>query len=114
MQKEMIILPNKKELDLYKKYNLNTFLLPLENYSIGYNTYFNISEINEISNNNNVYVLINKFLHQKISEFRKVYDLFNKNIKFIVEDIGLTDVIEKERIILYENHILSNYRAINF
>ena len=48
----MIILPNKKELDLYKNYNLNTFLLPLEDYSIGFNTYFNIEEINEISNSN--------------------------------------------------------------
>ena len=110
----MIILPNKKELDLYKKYNLNTFLLPLENYSIGLNCYFNVEEINEIANSNTVYVLMNKFLHRNIDEFRKIYNLFNENIKFIVEDIGLTDVISKDRIVMYENHIVSNYRAINF
>lgn len=114
MQKEVIILPNKKDLSLYKEYNLNTLLLPLENYSIGYNCYFNIDEINELSLNNKVYVLINKFLHLKIDSFRNIYDKFNKNIKFIVEDIGLSDVIDKNRIILYENHILSNYKAINF
>ena len=110
----MIILPNKKELDLYKKYNLNTFLLPLENYSIGFNCYFNVEEINEIANSNTVYVLMNKFLHRNIDEFRKIYNSFNENIKFIVEDIGLTDVIGKDRIVMYENHIVSNYRAINF
>ena len=110
----MIILPNKKDLSIYKTYNLNTFLLPLENYSIGFNVYFNIKEINEISNNNTVYVLMNKFLHLNIEEFKKIYNLFNKKIKFIVEDIGLTDVIEKDRIIMYENHIISNFKAINF
>ena len=33
---------------------------------------------------------------------------------FIVEDIGLTSIIEKDRYIMYENHILSNYKAINY
>lgn len=110
----MIILPNKKELDLYKKYNLNTFLLPLENYSIGFNCYFSVEEINEIASNNTVYVLMNKFLHRNIEEFRKIYNSFNETVKFIIEDIGLTDVISKDRIIMYENHIVSNYRSINF
>ena len=110
----MIILPNKKDLSIYKTYDLNTFLLPLENYSIGFNVYFNINEINEIANNNTVYVLINKFLHLNINEFKKIYNSFNENIKFIVEDIGLTDIIEKNRIIMYENHIVSNYKSINF
>lgn len=114
MQKEVIILPNKKDLSLYKEYNINTLLLPLESYSIGFNCSFNIDEINELSLNNKVYVLMNKFLHLGIDSFRKIYDKFNKNIMFIVEDIGLSDVIDKNRIILYENHILSNYKAINF
>ena len=89
-------------------------MLPLEGYSIGFNCSFDIDEINELSLNNKVYVLMNKFLHLKIDSFREIYDKFNKNIMFIVEDIGLSDVIDKNRIILYENHILSNYKAINF
>ena len=114
MQKEVIILPNKKDLSIYEKYNLNTFLLPLSNYSIGFNCEFNIDEINELSKKYNIYVLVNKFLHLKISDFREIYPLFNENIKFIVEDIGLNEVIDKNRIVLYENHIVSNYKAINF
>lgn len=113
-KKEYLIIPNKKELDLYTSYNFNTFILPLDGYSIGFNVYYTIEEINELSLKYNVYVMMNKFLHKKIEEFRKIYSKFNSNIKFIVEDIGLTDVIEKDRLVLYENHILSNYKAINF
>lgn len=113
-KKEYLIIPNKKELDLYTSYNFNTFILPLDGYSIGFNVYYTIEEINELSLKYNVYVMMNKFLHKKIEEFRKIYSKFNSNIKFIVEDIGLTDVIEKDRLVLYENHIFSNYKAINF
>ncbi len=113
-KKEYLIIPNKKELDLYTSYNFNTFILPLDGYSIGFNVYYTIEEINELSLKYNVYVIMNKFLHKKIEDFRKIYNEFNSNIKFIVEDIGLTDVIEKDRLVLYENHILSNYKAINF
>lgn len=110
----MIILPNKKDLSTYKKYNINTYLLPLETYSIGFNVYFNVDEINELSNDYEIYVLMNKFLHRRIEEFKELYPKFNKNIKFIVEDIGLNEIIDKDRIIMYENHIISNYKAINF
>ncbi len=113
-KKEYLIIPNKKELDLYTSYNFNTFILPLDGYSIGFNVYYTIDEINDLSLKYSVYVIMNKFLHKKIEEFRKIYSEFNSNIKFIVEDIGLTDVIEKDRLVLYENHILSNYKAINF
>ena len=45
MQKEKyIILPNKKDLSYYEKYNLNSFILPLKDYSIGCEVYFDIDE----------------------------------------------------------------------
>ena len=55
---------------------------------------------------------MNKFLHKDIDSFD--IKKFNKNIKFIVEDIGLVNKIESDRLVLYENHILSNYKAINY
>ena len=113
-KKEYLIIPNKKELDLYIKHNFNTFILPLDEYSIGFNVYYSLEEINSLSLKHNIYVIMNKFLHRNIEDFRRIYKDFNKNIKFIVEDIGLTDIIDKERLVLYENHILSNYKAINF
>lgn len=115
MQKDKyLILPRSNKLDEYTKYEFNSFILPLKGYSIGYDTYFTLEEINELSKKYNVFVLMNKFLHRSISSFRKLYPKFNKNINFIVEDIGLTDVIDKERLILNENHIESNYSSINY
>ena len=113
-KKEFIILPNDKEFKLYNKYDLNTFILPLKDYSIGYQTYFDIDEINELSNDYKVYVIMNKFLHRDIYEFEKIYPRFNNNIMFIVEDIGLVNIIDKDRLVLYENHILSNHVAVNY
>ena len=49
---EKIVLPNKKDLKFYEKYNINTFLLPLEEYSVGCNVYFSIDEINTLSYKN--------------------------------------------------------------
>lgn len=111
-KKEFIILPKRKELKLYEEYGFNTFILPLKDYSIGFNVYFDIDEINEIAGNYNVYVIMNKLLHNQIYDFDVTK--FNNNVKFIIEDIGLLSFIEKERIILYESHILSNYKAINY
>lgn len=65
-KKEYLIIPNKKELDLYTSYNFNTFILPLEGYSIGFNVYYTIEEINELSLKYNLYVIMNKFLHKRI------------------------------------------------
>jgi hypothetical protein len=116
MQKKekFLIIPNKKELKLYTKYNFNIFILPLKGYSIGYDVYYDIDEINELSSNYEIYVLVNKFLHKKIYDFKKLYPKFNKRIKFIIEDIGLVNIIDKDRFVLWENHILSNYKAINY
>ena len=113
-KKEYLIIPNTKELRLYDKYNLNVFVLPLKDYSIGYDVYFDIDEINELSNTHEIYVIMNKLLHRTIYDFEKLYPKFNKNIKFIVEDIGLFNIIDKDRLVLYENHILSNYKSINY
>ena len=115
MQEEKyLIIPNKKDLKLYEKYNFNTFILPLKDYSIGFNIYYDIDEINELSKEYKIYVIINKLLHRKIDDFKKIYNLFNKNIMFIVEDIGLTNIIDKDRFIMFENHIVSNYKSVNY
>ena len=111
-KKNFLIIPNKKDLELYS--NFKIFILPLKDYSIGYNVYFDIDEINKLSTSFEIYVLVNKFLHKKIYDFEKLYPKFNKNIKFIVEDIGLVNIIDKDRLVLWENHILSNYVAINY
>ena len=113
MQKEkFLIIPNSKDLKLLSDFN--SFILPLKDYSIGYNVYYELDEINKLASDHNIYVIMNKLLHKKIYDFEKIYPKFNKNIKFIVEDIGLVNIIDKDRLVLYENHILSNYKAIDY
>ena len=76
-------------------------ILPLKNYSVGFDYYFSIDEINELANKTNVYVMINKFLHSKqIEEIKKTIKQI-KNIKaFFIEDMGLTNIIPKDKIII--------------
>ena len=90
-------------------------ILPLKNYSVGFDYYFSIDEINELANKTNVYVMINKFLHSKqIEEIKKTIKQI-KNIKaFFIEDMGLTNIIPKDKIIIYQNHILNNYESVNY
>lgn len=116
MQKErFIVIPNKKELDNYVKNGITSFILPLEDYSIGFDVYFSTNEINELSSKYNVYVMMNKFLHSKINTINEdVFSKLDSNIKVMCEDIGLIEVIDPKRIVLYEHHILSNYQAINY
>ena len=114
MQEKYLIIPRSKDLNEYTNTGFISFILPLESYSIGYDVYFNIDEINLLSKKYNIHVMVNRFLHQKVDDFRKIYPKFNENIKFIVEDIGLTDVIDKDRLVLFENHIESNCKSINF
>lgn len=101
----------------YENYFFDFFgiILPLKNYSIGFDYYFSVDEINELAKKTNVYVIINKFLHSKeIKEIKKVIDQI-KNIKaYFIEDMGLTNIISKEQTIIYQNHILNNYESVNY
>lgn len=114
MQKEVIVIPGNIDFNIYEEKNIKSFILPLEGYSIGFDKYYSIDEINNLSLKYNIYVIMNKFLHKKIENVKDIIDKFNSNIKFIIEDIGLLNIIDRKRIILYENHIISNYKAINY
>ena len=114
MQEKYLVIPNKKDLSIFLEHGLNNFILPLKDYSCGFDIYYSIEEINEISLKHKTYVIMNKLIHKSVNSFKEIYEKFNKNIMFIVEDIGLTSIIDKERLVLFENHIESNYKAINF
>lgn len=115
--KKYIILPNKKDFNEFKAKGFNSFILPLEKYSIGFDVYFSISEIKNLSNKFNIYIMINKFLHKKeLFEIENLFKNFNfSNIKGIfIEDLSLTKLIPNEKIIIYQNHMINNYESINF
>ena len=112
-KKEILIIPNDKNLDGYK---CNSFILPLKDYSIGFDTYFDIDEINKFSSFYNVSIIINKFLHKdSLKNIKKELLNINDNIKYIfIEDFSLASFLPKEKIVLYPNHIISNYYSVNY
>ena len=112
-KKEILIIPSDKNLSAYK---CNSFILPLKDYSIGFDTYFDIDEINKFSSFYNVSIIINKFLHKdSLENIKKELLKLNDNIKyFFIEDFSLVNYLSKERIVLYPNHIISNYYSVNY
>jgi putative protease len=111
-EKRYLIIPNDKKMN---EYNNDSFILPLKDFSVGFDVYFNTDEINELSSVYNVSVIINKFIHEKDLDFIKKLLLKLDNIKyFFVEDFSLINYISKEKIVLYPNHIISNYYSVNY
>lgn len=107
-----LIIPNDNKIN---EYNTNSFIFPLLGYSVGFERYFNVEEINKYSTLYEVSIIINKFLHKE--ELEKIREIIKKlkNIKYyFVEDFGLNSILPKEKIVLFPNHIISNYETINY
>ena len=105
------MIPNSKDLNKFKE----ELILPLEGYSIGYDTYFNVQEIIEISKNRVVNVVINKFLHKEAlkSVKEEIGKLSCVNF-FFCEDLGLANIIDRKRVVIFQNHIVNNYSSVNY
>jgi len=105
------MIPNKRNLSLFKE----NLILPLKGYSIGFDEYFDSEEIEEISKTREVNVIINKFLHKgEINSIKEVIERMPSVKYFFVEDLGLTNIIDKNRIVLFQNHIINNYDSVNY
>lgn len=106
------MIPNNKELEMFKE----ELVLPLKDFSVSFDVYFDKEEIKEISSNRKVNVIINKFIHSKdIEKIKKIIDeIYSYVNMFIVEDLGIANYINKEKVVLYQNHIVNNYDSINY
>lgn len=106
---EFYVIPNNK---MILDYNL---ILPLESYSIGFDVYYSVSEINNLATTHNVSVIINKFLHK--SDIDNIMNVIKalKNVKYyFVEDLGLVSILTKSQVVVSQNHIINNYDSINY
>ena len=112
-KKEILIIPSDKNLEDYK---CNSFILPLKDYSVGFDVYFDIDEINKFSSFYNVSIIINKFLHKdSLESIKKDLLKIIDNIKyFFIEDFSLVNYLPKDKLVLYPNHIISNYYSVNY
>lgn len=111
--KFLVSLNNLEEIEIYKKEGINSFLLPLKDYTVGYPNTYSVSKINSI--NETKYCLINKVLDNK--EIDNLEDILPTiDVKgFVIEDIGLIRPLKalKKEIILFINHFNCNYNSIN-
>ena len=108
-----MLIPNKKNITGYAD-KFNEFILPVQGLSIGFNEYFTISEAKALSLKYNIHVIINKFFHSvEIEELHKMIDELNFVKSFFVEDLGVASLIERKRVVLFQNHITSSYANIN-
>lgn len=103
------IIPNSKDISSIK----DDLILPLKEYSIGYDVYFTIDEVNEISKSRKVSVVINKMFHKSLLDnFILIKDKLNVEYYFI-EDYGLSNILIKDKVVLMGSHIINNYVTVN-
>ncbi len=108
---DFYVIPNNKDVVF------NNLILPLKDYSIGFDVYYTVSEINSLSRKLNVSVIINKFLHKE--DIKNIINIINEleidNIKYIfVEDLGLVSLLDNNKVVVSQNHIINNYDSINY
>ena len=108
---DFYVIPNNKDVVF------NNLILPLKDYSIGFDVYYTVSEINSLSEKLNISVIINKFLHKE--DIKNIINIINEleidNIKYIfVEDLGLVSLLDNDKVVVSQNHIINNYDSINY
>ena len=108
---DFYVIPNNKDVVF------NNLILPLKDYSIGFDVYYTVSEINSLSRKLNISVIINKFLHKE--DIKNIINIINEleidNIKYIfVEDLGLVSLLDNNKVVVSQNHITNNYDSINY
>lgn len=108
---DFYVIPNNKDVVF------NNLILPLKDYSIGFDVYYTVSEINSLSRKLNISVIINKFLHKE--DIKNITNIINEleidNIKYIfVEDLGLVSLLGNDKVVVSQNHIINNYDSINY
>lgn len=115
--KILILIKDILEIKEYKKVGITTFLFPLQDYCVGYENEFSVSEINEIEEENK-FILINRLLDcDDVDKLKSI--LSNIKVKGIIyEDIAVYQIIKEldlnVELIYYQNHFNSNIATINF
>lgn len=107
--KKLVTVTSKKLEEKLKNKKDITLLYPLENYTIGYENYFNIEDIDD-------FVLINRILNdEELDNLANILKL--SKIKGIVfDDLGILEVIKDLNIkkILLLDHLATNSISINY
>ena len=101
------------EIEKYKKLGISNFLFPLEEFSIGYNS-FSVDSIKDLEEN--IYILVNRVLdNEGINRFREISNNLTFVKGIIFEDIGIYQILKDKNIPLIwnQNHFAVNSNSIN-
>lgn len=114
MNNYIFIPKSKKQIKTIFNSGFKFFILPLKDYSIGFEEYYTLKEINKYASKYNIYVLINRiFNNEEIDNIKEILKDF-KNVRgFFIEDKGLLNIIKKEKVIINERTMITNYKTIN-
>lgn len=120
----IIVKPEAKEINKYIDLGINTFLLPLENYSVEFNSYFSFKEIKDIKekySDLNIFVSINKnIFNSELEDLEKILIEFdNLKIKGIFfYDIAVLSLKKKLNLNLdmvwNQTFMVTNYKTCNY
>lgn len=106
----LININNLNEIEDYKKIGITNFLFPIEEFSIGYNSF----ELKDIPADS--YIFMNRVLDSKdIDKLKELKDEIVKYKGIIFEDIGVFNIFKDTGIELIWNqsHFVNNYSSIN-
>ena len=92
---QIIVKPNTKKYDEYKNYS-DALLLPLNNFSVGYNTYFDLEHDNNEIINYWFKIMLNMY-EEQLYRNKYLIDNMDENVQKILEIKDMTDpeVIKK-------------------
>lgn len=115
MNKILITIKNIKEIDHYKNIGINAFVFPVGEYSIGFDKYFTIAEVNDLKLDNS-YIIFNRILDCNDVDSLKKIDNF-KHIKGIIfDDLAVFNIFKNRNLeLIYLNsHFNTNTLSINY
>ncbi len=114
--KFLVIITDKKQIEIARKARITNFLFPLKDFCVGYEKTF---AIKELPKEENTYLYINRILDtESYEKLRILLKELPASIKGIVfEDFGLITLLEelnlKQEKILYQTHFATNHQSIN-
>ena len=115
---KLIIIPNKVS-DI-SKYDNDTFIIGLENFSINY-PICSLQEIKELSKKYNLFIAINKNLfNNELEDIKNILiELSKINILGVMYyDIGLLNIVMENNInidlVWHQTHMVTNYNTCNY
>ena len=120
---ELIIKPE-KNIEEYINMGINTFLLPLEKYSVEYNKYFSLEEIRNIKekyNNIDLFVSLNKnIMNEELNDLKDILkELDNLSIKGIFFYDSAIIKLKKDLnlnldLVWSQTHMVTNYKTCDY